>query len=159
MRLNTILAEVLLEMIDLYQLDELKSKGVEYVIKRETSKVMQVFLTYKGKEYEIYFSNVLDPEYHNVSFGNIEDVDGHRVTNVTKLLNDPSSKVIVPTVFGFLKYYVDKYDVKGIEYDLHGSTRDKIYNYYINKYFTGYERSEENVPDEDGLKLIRWKKK
>lgn len=144
----------LLELIDLYSPNELNSKGIDYNIIRESSIQFRVELKYKDHYYVLRILPLFNPKRPSVNLGSTDK--NYENLNLNILLNRPESKKILPAVFGLIKYWIDKFNIKEFEYGAEGEVRNKIYDYYINKHFPEFEKNEEDFGEH---KIYIWKKK
>ncbi len=88
-----------------------------------------------------------DQEHLNIKYENL---------NLSQLLNSPSSSRILAAIFGLIRYWVDKYNIQQFEYGADGSTRVKLYDYYLTKHFPDFENTQEKIGD---ITLQVWTKK
>jgi hypothetical protein len=141
------------ESIDLYKPNELKSKNIEYKILIESPKRFSVNIKYKDNHYQLLILPMFS-KIPSINFGNTDNQ--YENLNLSFLLNKPESKKILPSIFGLIKYWIDKYDIREFEYTSDGEVRNKIYEYYINKHFPDFTKTQGEV---DGIKINIWKKK
>lgn len=147
------LLELLKEIIDIYSPGELNSKGIEFNIEQESPKRFIVNLKYKDQYYSLRILPVFNPKRSSINFGNTDDKFEN--LNLNTLLNSPYSSRILASIFGLIRYWVDKYNVQKFEYAAEGNIRNQIYNYYLNKHFSDFKNSQENF----GKETIQvWKK-
>ena len=147
------LTNLLKEIIDIYSPEELKSKGIEYRIDRDSPKRFRVELKYKDQHYLLTILPLFTP-IPVISFGNTDE--NYDNLNLSQLLNSPYSSRILAAIFSLIRYWVDKYNVQQFEYGVEGETRTKLYNYYFTKHFPDFENTQEL----DGSLMIQtWKKK
>lgn len=147
------LATLIKELIDLYRPEELASKGISHVIEEESSKRFTVLLSYKDEHYMIKVLPLYNVKRPSINFGNTNS--DYENLNLNKLINSPYSSRILATVFGLIRYWVDKYNVQEFEYGAEGEVRNKLYSYYLKKYFSDFQNFQESF----GENIIQvWKK-
>ena len=142
------------EIVDIYSPEELKSKGIEYVIKGESPSRFRVHLRYKDKYYELSILPTYNPKCPSLYFGNTDE--NYDNLNTNELLNSPYSSRILAAIFGLIRYWVDKYNVPCFDYSVEGEVRTKIYDYYFNKHFRDFESTYEL---DGSLPIQTWKRK
>jgi hypothetical protein len=147
------LISLLKEIIDIYSSDELNSKGIEYDIEQESPKRFIVNLKYKDQYYSLRILPVFNPKRSSINFGNTDNKFEN--LNLNTLLNSPYSSRILATVFGLIRYWIDKYNIQEFEYAAEGNIRNQIYNYYLKKHFPDFKNFQENFGDET---IQIWKK-
>jgi hypothetical protein len=147
------LLEILKEIIDIYSPEELNSKDIEYKIDRESSTRFRVELKYKDQYYVLTILPLFNPKRPSINFGSTDEK--YENLNLNQLLNSPYSSRILASVFGLIKYWVDKYDVKEFEYGAEGDVRNKLYKYYLEKHFPDFKNTQEKIGNET---LQVWKK-
>ena len=135
------LSNLLQEIIDIYKPEELKDKGIEYSIEQETPIKFIVNLKYKDQNYSLYIRPVFNPKRPSINFG-ITDKN-YKNLNLSQLLNSPYSSRILASVFGLIRYWIDKYNIQEFEYSAEGNIRNKLYNYYLTKHFLDFKNSQE----------------
>ena len=148
------LLEILKEIIDIYSPEELNSKDIEYKIDRESSTRFRVELKYKDQYYVLTILPLFNPKRPSINFGSTDEK--YENLNLNQLLNSPYSSRILASVFGLIKYWVDKYDVKEFEYGAEGDVRNKLYKYYLEKHFPDFKNTQEKIGNET---LQVWKKR
>jgi hypothetical protein len=139
------LVELLTELIDIYSPDELDSKNIEYKIDRESSTRFRVELRYKDQHYVLSILPLFNPERPNINFGSTDG--NYENLNLFDLINSPYSSRILAAIFGLIRYWVDKYNVQSFEYGAAGSTRTKLYDYYLKKHFSDFKNIQEKYKD------------
>lgn len=72
-----------------------------------------------------------------------------------KLINASHTPRILATIFGFLRYWVDKYNIQEFEYAAQGEVRNKLYEYYLKKHFSDFKQTQETFGNET---IQVWKK-
>jgi len=148
------LTNLLKEIIDIYSPGELNSKGIEYDIETESAKRFRVNLKYKDQYYSLAILPIFNPNEPIISFGNTDK--NYNNINLSELLKSPYSSKILASIFGLIRYWVDKYNVQRFEYIAEGTTRTQLYNYYLNKHFPDFK----NRQQQDGSVIIQiWEKK
>jgi hypothetical protein len=148
------LVNILKEIIDIYSPEELNSKGIEYNIERESSTRFRVTLKYKDQYYILTILPLFNPKRPSINFGSSDEK--YENLNLSQLLNSPSSSRILAAIFGLIRYWVDKYNIQQFEYGADGSTRIKLYDYYLTKHFPDFENTQEKIGD---ITLQVWTKK
>lgn len=148
------LVNILKEIIDIYSPEELNSKGIEYNIEREYSTRFRVTLKYKDQYYILTILPLFNPKRPSINFGSSDEK--YENLNLSQLLNSPSSSRILAAIFGLIRYWVDKYNIQQFEYGADGSTRIKLYDYYLTKHFPDFENTQEKIGD---ITLQVWTKK
>lgn len=148
------LVNILKEIIDIYSPEELNSKGIEYNIERESSTRFRVTLKYKDQYYILTILPLFNPKRPSISFGSSDEK--YENLNLSQLLNSPYSSRILAAIFGLIRYWVDKYNIQQFEYGADGSTRIKLYDYYLTKHFPDFENTQEKIGD---ITLQVWTKK
>jgi hypothetical protein len=149
------LVNILKEIIDIYSPEELNSKGIEYNIERESSTRFRVTLKYKNQYYILTILPLFNPKRPSINFGSSDEK--YENLNLSQLLNSPSSSRILAAIFGLIRYWVDKYNIQQFEYGADGSTRIKLYDYYLTKHFPDFENTNKvETPNSD---IFIWKKK
>jgi hypothetical protein len=148
------LLNILKEIIDIYSPEELNSKGIEYNIERESSTRFRVTLKYKDQYYILTILPLFNPKRPSINFGSSDEK--YENLNLSQLLNSPSSSRILAAIFGLIRYWVDKYNIQQFEYGADGSTRVKLYDYYLTKHFPDFENTQEKIGD---ITLQVWTKK
>ena len=133
--------DLLNEIIDIYSPEELNSKDIEYNITRESSIQFKVELKYKDQYYILRILPLFNPKRPSINFGNSDEK--YESLNLTQLLNSPYSSRILATVFGLIRYWVDKYNIQQFEYEANNNIRIKLYNYYLNKHFTDFKNTQQ----------------
>jgi hypothetical protein len=149
------LTELLKEVIDIYSPEELNSKGIEYNIIQDTPRRFKVLLTYKNHNYLLAILSLLNPKTPSINFGDT-DKEGNGL-NLQKLLNVPHSPRILASIFGLIRYWIDKHNIQEFEYAVEGNVREKIYDYYLIKHFSDFEKIEGT--DIENHKVVIWRKK
>jgi len=139
------LVNILKEIIDIYSPEELNSKGIEYNIERESSTRFRVTLKYKDQYYILTILPLFNPKRPSINFGSSDEK--YENLNLSQLLNSPSSSRILAAIFGLIRYWVDKYNIQQFEYGADGSTRVKLYDYYLTKHFPDFENTQEKIGD------------
>jgi hypothetical protein len=148
------LTDLLKEIIDLYSPEELNSKEIEYNIIQETPKKFEVNLKYKDQYYSLRILPIFNPKRSSINFGNTDS--NYKNLNLNQLIKSPYSSRMLASIFGLIRYWVNKYDIQEFEYGAEGEVRNKLYNYYLSKHFSDFENSKE----EFGNKTTQiWKKK
>ena len=147
------LVELLNELIDIYTPEELNSKGIEYYIEREAATRFRVRLKYKDQYYILSILPLFNPKRPNINFGNTDE--NYENLDLNQLLNSPYSSRILASIFGLIRYWVDKYNIQEFEYGAEGNIRTKLYNYYLKKHFPDFENIQEKYGD---TILQIWKK-
>jgi hypothetical protein len=148
------LINILKEIIDIYSPEELNSKDIEYNIEREYSTRFRVTLKYKDQYYILTILPLFNPKRPSINFGSSDEK--YENLNLSQLLNSPSSSRILAAIFGLIRYWVDKYNIQQFEYGADGSTRVKLYDYYLTKHFPDFENTQEKIGD---ITLQVWTKK
>lgn len=147
------LNDLLKEVIDIYSPEELNSKGIEYKIERDSSTRFRVELKYKDQYYVLTILPLLNPKRPSINFGSTDKK--YENLNLNQLLNSPYSSRILATIFGLIRYWIDKHNIKEFEYGAEGKVRNKLYNYYLEKHFPDFKNTQEKFGDE----IIQvWKK-
>ncbi len=147
------LTDILKEIIDIYSPEELSSKDIEYKIEQESKSRFTVNLKYKDQYYSLRILPLFNPKRSSINFGDTDK--NFENLNLNKLLNSPYSSRILASIFGLIKYWIDKYNIKEFEYGAEGKTRNTLYNYYILKHFPEFVNTQETFGD----KTIQvWKK-
>ena len=149
------LTKILREIIDIYSPDELDSKGIKYNITRENEDNIKVQINYKDKYYLLKILPIYG-KYSSLNFGSTDE--NYDNLNLHQLLNSPYSSRILATIFGLIRYWVDKYDVQGFEYGAEGQVRSKLYDYYLNKHFSDFQKLKSDEPEIEHP-IIIWTKK
>jgi len=148
------LYDLLLESIDIYSPEELADKGIGYEVKQDSPRRFSVNIKYKDFFYVLRILPILNPKRPSVNFGDTDE--NFENLNLSQLLNASHSFRILATIFGFVRFWVDKYNIKEFEYTSEGDVRDKIYKYYLNKHFSDFE----NHPEKYGEYVLQvWEKK
>lgn len=147
------LTNLIKEIIDLYKPEELKDKGIEYSIERDSEIKFTVNLKYKDQHYILTILPIFNPKRSNINFG-ITDKN-YKNLNLNQLLNSPYSSRLLASIFGLIRYWIDKYNIQEFEYSAEGEIRNKLYNYYLTKHFSDFKNSKEKYGD----KILQvWKK-
>jgi len=139
------LANLLKEIIDIYSPEELNSKNIEYIIEMETPTRFRVNLKYKDQYYILTILPIFNPKRPSINFGNTDE--NYENLNLNQLLNSPYSSRILAAIFGLIRYWVDKYNIKQFEYGAEGEVRNKLYNYYLTKHFFDFKNTQEKIGD------------
>lgn len=147
------LINLLKEIVDIYSPEELNSKDIEYNIERESSTRFKVTLKYKDQHYVLIILILLTPKRPSINFGSTDEK--YENLNLSQLLNSPYSSRILAAVFGLIRYWIDKYNIKEFEYGAEGDIRNKLYDYYLKKHFPDFENIQEKYGD---IILQVWKK-
>jgi hypothetical protein len=147
------LVELLNELIDTYTPEELNSKGIEYYIEREAATRFRVHLKYKDQYYVLSILPLFNPKRPSINFGNTDE--NYENLDLNQLLNSPYSSRILASIFGLIRYWVDKYNIQEFEYGAEGNIRTKLYDYYLKKHFPDFENIQEKYRD---TILQIWKK-
>ena len=137
------LINLLKEIIDIYSPEELNSKEIEYNIRGETPRRFEVDLKYKDKYYSLRILPVFNPKRPSINFGNTNS--NYQNLNLNDLIKSPYSSRILASIFGLIRYWVDKFNIQEFEYSAEGEIRNKLYNYYLNKHFPDFENSQEEI--------------
>jgi hypothetical protein len=149
------LLNILKEIIDIYSPEELNSKGIEYKIDRDLPTRFRVELKYKDQYYILTILPLFNPKRPSINFGSSDEK--YENLNLSQLLNSPYSSRILAAIFGLIRYWVDKYNIQQFEYGADGSTRIKLYDYYLTKHFPDFENTNKiETPNSD---IFIWKKK
>lgn len=147
------LLNILKEIIDIYSPEELNSKEIKYDIVEDNKRRFIVNLTYKDQYYSLRILPIFNPKRSSINFGNTDEK--YENLNLNQLLNSPYSSRILASIFGLIRYWIDKHNIQEFEYSAEGETRNKLYNYYLNKHFPDFENVQENF----GNEIIQvWKK-
>jgi hypothetical protein len=147
------LLNILKEIIDIYSPEELNSKKIKYDVIEDNKRRFVVNLTYKDQYYSLRILPIFNPKRLSVNFGNTDEK--YENLNLNQLLNSPYSSRILASIFGLIRYWIDKHNIQEFEYGAEGETRNKLYNYYLNKHFPDFENVQENF----GNEIIQvWKK-
>ena len=141
------------ESVDLYSPEQLPSKDIEYTIERDSSTRFRATLRYKDQYYILTVLPLFNPKRPSVNFGSTDK--NHTTLDLNTLLNSPYSFRVLAAIFGLIRYWVDKYNIQQFEYTAEGSTRNKIYKYYLEKHFSDFENSQEQF---NGATIEVWKK-
>ena len=147
------LINLLQEIIDIYSPEELDSKDIEYDIESESSTRFRVNLKYKDQYYTLIILPLFNPKRPNINFGSTDE--NYKNLNLNRLLNSPYSSRILASIFGLLRYWVNKYNIQEFEYRAEGEIRNKLYNYYLTKHFPDFQNTQEKTGD---VILQIWKK-
>ena len=139
------LTNLLNEVIDIYSPEELNSKDIEYDIEKETSTRFRINLKYKDQYYTLTILPLFNPKRPSVNFGNTDK--NYENLDLNQLLNSPYSSRILAAIFGLIRYWVNKYEIKEFEYGAEGQIRNKLYNYYLTKHFPDFENTQEKFGD------------
>ena len=147
------LLDLIKEVIDIYSPDELSSKEIKYNIVEDNKRIFIVNLNYKDQYYSLRILPLFNPKRSSINFGNTDE--RYEKLNLNQLLNSPYSSRILASIFGLIRYWVDKYNIQEFEYGAEGKIRNQLYNYYLNKHFSDFENTQENF----GNEIIQvWKK-
>jgi hypothetical protein len=147
------LINLLQEIIDIYSPEELNSKDIEYDIERESSTRFRVNLKYKDQYYTLTILPLFNPKRPSINFGSTDE--NYENLNLNQLLNSPYSSRILASIFGLIRYWVDKHNIQEFEYGAEGKIRNKLYNYYLTKHFPDFQNTQEKTGD---IILQIWKK-
>jgi hypothetical protein len=148
------LFEILTELIDLYSIEDMESKGITYKIDSENARRLVVYLSYKKTYYAIRILPVFNPKRPSINFGSANEQ--FRNLNFTTLTTSIYSSHILAVIFSFVRYWVDKYNVQEFEYGADGHTRQQLYTYYLEKHFQDFTPSVEKFGSAD---IFVWTKK
>lgn len=140
------LINLLKEIIDIYSPEELNSKDIKYIIDQESSSRFKVNLEYKDQHYILTILPLFNPKRPSINFGSTNE--NYENLNLNQLLNSPYSSRILAAIFGLIRYWVDKYNIKEFEYGAEGDIRNKLYNYYLEKHFPDFKNTQEKIGDE-----------
>lgn len=147
------LLSLIKEIIDLYKPEELKDKGIEYNIERDSITKFMVNLKYKNQYYTLTILPIFNQKRSAINFGSTDK--NYKNLNLSQLLNSPYSSRMLASIFGLVRYWIDKYNIQEFEYNAEGEVRNKLYNYYLIKHFSDFKNSKENYGD----KILQvWKK-
>jgi len=135
------LTDILFEIIDLYKPEELHEYGIDYSIISESKRRFMVNIKYNDWYYQLLILPMFNPKRLAINFGDTNSE--YKQLNLSKLLNVPHSNKILACIFGLLRYFVDKYDINSFEYGADGTTRTRIYEYYLTKHFLDFIDSTE----------------
>lgn len=136
------LIDLLKETIDIYKPDELESKGIKYKIKKDNSKEFLVNIEYQNNYYYLRIGAEDIPIPH-IDFGIVGPKFKDKDLNFDDLINSPSTPRMLAAIFGLVRYWVDKHNIKEIGYDARtekGNLRNKLYDYYLKKHFSDFEQ-------------------
>lgn len=147
------LAELLTEIVDIYSPKELESKGIQFEIEKDSARRFIVNLKYIDQYYSLRILPVFNPNRSSVNFGNTDS--NYKSINLDTLLNSPYSFRILASIFGLVRYWVDRYSIQEFEYVAEGNVRLTIYNYYLTKHFSDFKNYEVSFGDET---LQVWKR-
>lgn len=147
------LIDILKEIIDIYLPNELSSKNIQYDVVQESPRRCIVNLSYKDNYYSLRILPIFNPKRPSVNFG-ITDENFEKI-NMDKLINASHTPRILATIFGFLRYWVDKYNIQEFEYAAQGEVRNKLYEYYLKKHFSDFKQTQETFGNET---IQVWKK-
>jgi len=150
------LIDLLKEIIDIYSPEELNDKEIEYNIEENTPRYFSSTLKYKDQYYALRILPVFNPKIPHINFGNTDET--YNQLNLSQLLNSPYSSRVLAAIFGLIRYWVDSNNIKEFGYVAEGDTRNKIYDYYLNKHFSDFEKTSLSEPNDD-MKDIIWTKK
>lgn len=151
MKIN--LLEILKEIVDIYKPEELESKGIKYNIEQDYARRFNVNLEYKDQYYSIRILPMFNYKRSSINFGSTDS--NFKNINLNTLINSQYSSRILAAIFGLIRYWVDKYNIQEFEYIAEGEVRNKLYDYYLSKHFSDFEKSEEKFEEE---KIQVWKK-
>lgn len=150
---KTSLINILQEIIDIYSPDELSSKDIKYEIKQESPKRFNVNLQYKDQYYSLIILPTFNPKRPSINFGNTDQ--NYNDINLNSLINSLYSSRILASIFGLIRYWVDKYNIQEFEYGAEGNIRNQLYNYYLTRHFSDFKNYQETI----GNKVLQvWKK-
>lgn len=147
------LSKLLIEIIDIYDPKDLKSKGVDYSIELDSSKKFYVNLKYKNEHYSLRILPMFNIKRSSINFGSTDE--NYDNINMNTLINSRYSSRILAAIFGLLRYWIDRYNIQEFEYVAEGPIRNQLYRYYLDKHFSDFKHSQEKYGD----KIIQvWKK-
>ena len=158
MRLIKLLENILLEIIEIYPINDIEKKDIKFEIKRDDKNGLIVFFTVYDRTMEMQINKSVSPiqNSYSVFFG--QSLSGGKDVDISTMFNDKYKYKTLMTVFSFLKYYIEKYNIDSINYDVSGGDRDRMYEYYMKKHFSEFKKEIVELPEEDDLKLVIWKK-
>ena len=135
-RLTKLLYEVILnESIDIYDLNKLK-ESTNYQIKKEDKENFQVIFSPKESPNKYQFKIEYDKD-DMVMFGEFGIIQGDKIST-TKQPKDKYVLNVLSTVFSLLRYYLDKYNIKKLKFEIEPGIKDELYNLYLKKHFNDY---------------------
>lgn len=142
----------LIESIDLYKPNELEGKGIKYKIFEDNKRKFHVELWYKDKHYGIKALPIFTSN-PNINFG---DIDENGTWNLSRIIKSPYTNIIMASIFGLIRYWVDKHNIKEFEYGAEGDMRVGLYKLYMQKHFPDYKNYQEEYNDHV---IQLWRKK
>lgn len=147
------LSKLIIELIDIYNPEDLESKDIKYDIEQESSKRFRVNLQYKDQYYAIIILPIYNPKRPSINFGST-DIN-YQNMNMSNLINSKYSSRILAAIFGLVRYWVEKYNIEEFEYVAEGRTRNRLYDYYLEKHFSDFKKYQEKY----GENVVQvWKK-
>jgi hypothetical protein len=150
-KLKNLIKEILLdESIDIYNLDKLKN-FTNYLIKKEDIDDFQVIFSPKDSpnKYQLNVSNYY--KQYVVTFGLVDD----GIIKTSTEVNDKFVLNVLSTIFSLVRYYVDKYKVKKINFQADKKLRSNLYSLYLNKHFSDFEINKSDYNGSNQYILIK----
>jgi hypothetical protein len=148
------LTNLLKEIIDIYSPEELNSKGINYIIEKDTSNEFIAKLNYKDLYYYISIRPIFKKPRPTLNFAVTDERYSYK--DYDTLTNSPSTPKMLASIFGLISYWVNKHNIKEFDYSAMGDVRNKIYFNYIKKHFPNFKHTQEGV--EEWEKVEVWKK-
>jgi hypothetical protein len=149
-KLKKLLEVKLYESIDIYDLNQLK-KFTNYIIKNEDENGFQVIFSpiNSPNKYELEISNTFNQ--YTIMFGLI---DKDKV--LTKVdVKDNFVLNVLSTVFTLIRYYIDKYKIKSINFTADKKLRSPLYSLYLKKHFSDFKIKKSDFSGADSYILTK----
>lgn len=126
--IKNIINEVINEIIDIKNINDipqLQQKQIGSDLK---------FIFPKGDKIYVVSYN-LSTNYF--IFGVYDPIKNSILTNIE--VKDGTPQLTAQNVFSILRYIVDKYNTKAVNFEINGFTRGGIYDFYLKKHFKYFE--------------------
>lgn len=141
------------ESVDMYSPNQLKAKGISYKILHSSDTKFRALISYREYKYYLKVFPLFRENIPSINFGTIKQ-EGESLDMKT-LLNVPHTPLILAAIMGLLRFWVDMFNIQKMEYGADGRVRKGLYDLYLSKHFSDFERTTEVVKGKEVNILTR----
>lgn len=135
-KLVNLLVEVLLESNDVVPISQLDNiEGLSCKILSEVETNFQVLITYDN--FDKPFKLVILGTEHDARFGPI--IGDDKIDVDTDFGGSGPLRTIRMAIFSYLRYYLDKFNIKHFQFSAKGTNRRGLYKHFMEIRFSDYE--------------------